>query len=84
MTGNKAIKPTLDRPTKYTIKVAGEFDNSWFEWDREVRLKVEYDDEEKPLTTLTCRVDQAGLMGLLRRLYSIGIPLISVDCSEFE
>jgi len=31
-----------------------------------------------PVTTLTCKVDQAALQGLLRRLYSLGLPLISV------
>jgi hypothetical protein len=33
-----------------------------------------------PVTTLTGAVDQAALHGLLRRLYSLGLPLISVNC----
>ena len=32
-----------------------------------------------PVTTLTSTVDQAGLQGLLRRLYALGLPLISVE-----
>jgi len=31
-----------------------------------------------PVTTLTGELDQAALHGLLRRLYSIGLPPISV------
>jgi hypothetical protein len=36
-----------------------------------------------PVTTLTGTVaDQAALQGLLRRLYSLGLPLISAHCIE--
>ena len=35
-----------------------------------------------PVTTLTGRLDQAALQGLLRRLYSLGLPLISVACCD--
>jgi hypothetical protein len=38
----------------------------------------------QPVTILTGTFDQAGLQGLLRRLYSLGLPLISVICEEFE
>jgi hypothetical protein len=38
--------------------------------------------EGLPVTTLTGTVDQAALQGLLRRLYSLGLPLISVICVE--
>ena len=33
-------------------------------------------------TTLAATIDQAALHGLLRRLYSMGLPLISVICME--
>jgi len=33
-----------------------------------------------PITTLTGILDQAALQGLLRRLYALGLPLISVNC----
>jgi hypothetical protein len=36
-----------------------------------------------PFSTLIGVVDQAALQGLLRRLYSLGIPLISVTCLDF-
>jgi hypothetical protein len=32
-----------------------------------------------PVITLTCTSDQAALQSLLSRLYSLGLPLISVN-----
>jgi hypothetical protein len=41
-------------------------------------LTVESKDDGPPVTILTGTVDQAALQGLLRWLYSLGLPLISV------
>ena len=41
-------------------------------------VAVESEGEDPPVTTLTGAVDQAALHGVLRRLYSLGLPLISV------
>ena len=75
-------KLTLDRPETYQIKVPGHLDESWSEWDGRMTVTVEYDEDGRPVTILTGTVDQAALQGLLRRLYSLGIPLISVICIE--
>jgi hypothetical protein len=77
-------KLTLDRPVTYQIKVPGQIDKSWSEWDGRMTLTVENDDDGMPITTLTGAVDQAALQGLLRRLYSLGLPLISVNCVEYD
>ena len=45
-------------------------------------ITVESNSDDLPVTTLTGIVDQAALHGLLRRLYSLGLPLISVICVE--
>jgi hypothetical protein len=45
-------------------------------------ITVEFDDDGLPVTNLTGTVDQAALLALLRRLYSLGLPLISVDCVD--
>jgi hypothetical protein len=42
-------------------------------------IAVESEGGDPPATTLTGTVDQAALQGLLRRLYSLGLPLISVN-----
>jgi hypothetical protein len=74
------IKPnlTLSEPATYQIKVPGEIDVSWSDWFKKLIIKVEVSNDGPPITTLTCAVDQAALQGLLRRLYSLGLPLISV------
>ena len=71
-------KLTLDRPATYQIKVPGRLDEGWSEWGGEMTVTVECEEDGRPITTLTGVVDQAALLGLLRRLYSLGLPLISV------
>jgi len=71
---------TLSRPATYQIKVPGHLDASWA--NRVVKIVLKVDSDGSPITTLTSVVDQAALHGLLRQLYSLGIPLISVNCVE--
>ena len=71
-------KLTLDRPATYQIKVPGRLDDDWSEWGGEMTVRVQTGDDGQLITTLTGPVDQAALQGLLRRLYSLGLPLISV------
>jgi hypothetical protein len=75
-------KLTLDRPATYQIKVPGHLDESWSDWAGGMTITVESEGEGPPVTTLTGTLDQAALQGLLRRLYSLGLPLISVNCVE--
>ena len=75
-------KLSLDRPATYHIKVPGELDASWSDWAGGMTIAVESEVDGPPVTTLTGTVDQAALQGLLRRLYSLGLPLISVNSIE--
>jgi hypothetical protein len=75
-------KLTLDRPATYEITVPGHLDESWSEWSGGMTMAIESEDDGPPVTTITVSVDQAALQGLLRRLYSLGLPLISVNCVE--
>jgi hypothetical protein len=83
MIKNGKHKLTLDRPVTYQIKVLGAFDEHWSDWGRELTITIENDDDNLSITTLTGFLDQAALLGLLRRLYSLGVPLISVLCLDF-
>ena len=78
----KKDKLTLDRPATYQIQVPGELDESWSDWVTGMTIAVESEGEDPPVTTLTGTVDQAALHGVLRRLYSLGLPLISVHRIE--
>jgi len=71
---------SLARPATYQIKVPGELDESWSDWVGGMTITVESEGEGAPVTTLTGTIDQAALQSLLRRLYSLGLPLISVIC----
>jgi len=75
---------TLDRPAIYEIKVPGALDQGWLGWDEDLFIRVESNDNDLSATTITVTVDQAALQGLLRRLYSLGLPLISVICIELD
>ena len=76
-------KLTLDQPATYQIKAPGHLDESWSDWAEGMTITLEAGDDDLPITTLTGVVaDQAALQGLLRRLYSLGLPLISVNWVE--
>jgi len=80
-------KLTLDRTVTYEVKVPGRIDENWVEWTGWMTMTCESKEDGLPITTLIGTVDQAGLQGLLRRLYSKGLPLISVicvDCSGWD
>lgn len=71
-------KLTLDQPTTYQIEVPGHVDERWSDWIDGMTVTVKCKNDASPISTLTCEVDQAALQGLLRRLYALGLPLISV------
>lgn len=76
-------KLTLDQPANYEIKVPGILDENWLDWNSGMTVKVENKRDDNPITILTITVDQAGLQGLLRHLYSFGLPLISAICVDY-
>lgn len=73
-------KPNLHEPATYQIRVPGHLDESWSDWAGGMTIACECDGDGAPITTLTGSLDQAALQGLLRRLYSLGLPLVSAIC----
>ena len=69
---------TLDRKATYQIKAPGALDENWLSWNGGVTISIESDSAGTPISTINIRADQAALHGLLHRLYSLGLPLISV------
>ncbi len=76
----KKPKLSLDRPAIYQIKVPGHIGKSWSDWVGGMTITVESERDGPPVTILTGDLDQAALQGVLRRLYSLGLPLISANC----
>jgi hypothetical protein len=79
---NAKQEPTLSGPETYQIKVPGELNDNWSDWLTGMTITVARESGGLPVTTLTATLDQAALQGLLRRLYALGLPLISVNCIE--
>ena len=75
-------KLSLDRKATYQIKVPSMLHQRWIDMNDEITFVVAYDDDDLPITTLTVTADQAALQGILRRLYSLGLPLISVTLQD--
>ena len=77
-------KLTLNQPATYQIKIPGHLDKRWSDWAEGMTITVESEGDDPPITTLTGIVDQAALQSLLRRLYSLGLPLMSVNLVDAE
>lgn len=75
-------KLTLDRPVTYQISVPGEIDERWSNIYEGLVIETTSDENCAPISALTCTLDQAALQSLLRRLYSSGVPLLSVKIME--
>ena len=75
---------TLAQPIPYQIKFAGRLSENWSDWISKMDIQIETNPSSLATTTLTGSVDQAALIGLLRQLYSLGFPLISVNCIQSQ
>jgi hypothetical protein len=68
-------------PTLYQIKVKGQLDPRWSEWFDGLVISHETDGS----TILSGPVvDQAALYGILLKLHSLNLPLLSVSQVEIE
>ena len=77
-------KITMDKPMAYQIKVPGVINSEWSDWVKRMDVNVEFPDKKSPITSFTGELDQAALLGLLRQFNSLGLPLISVVCLDYE
>ena len=82
MTKKSKQKLTLYEPATYQIRVPGELGENWSDWAGGMTITVESEGDGPPVTTLAGTLDQAALHSVLRRFYSLGLPLISVICVD--
>jgi hypothetical protein len=79
MSDTPPISQTHDEPTLYEIRLKGLLADRWAGWFGDVAIGL----EEDGTTRLTCFVvDQAALYGLLKKVRSLGMPLLSVNPVE--
>jgi hypothetical protein len=71
----------LDNPAHYRICIQGLFDACWLELLSGVWLITERQSVGQRFTTLVGQVaDQAALVGDIEQLYSLGLPILAVEC----
>ncbi len=71
---------TFDGPALYRIRVRGEVPARWSSRLEGMSMTVETS-PGPPITTLTGELDdQASLTGVLRTLYELHLPVLSVEC----
>jgi hypothetical protein len=71
----------LDDPAQYRIRAQGAFDPRWLEMLSGVWVITRRRAARPRVTTLVGSVaDQAALLGVLEQLYSLGLPILSVEC----
>lgn len=74
----------MDKEAHYQVRISGELPQNWFQLEARMEAVVGIAENGQATTTLSGKLDQAALMGLLRRLYSLGLPLLSVECVDFK
>lgn len=70
----------LNSQNKYEIRIYGQADDSWLSWFGQADVRSETLEDDTQVTTFSnILMDQAGLVGLIRRLHGIGIVLVSIQ-----
>ena len=65
-----------NEPATYEIRLRGHLPDRWAGWFGDVAIGL----DEDGTTVLTCpAIDQAALYGLLKKVRSLGLPLLAVN-----
>jgi hypothetical protein len=76
---------SLNSQNRYEIKVYGQVDDSWLGLFGEAKAHTEILADNNQVTAFSDVVmDQAGLVGLIRRVHGHGIVLISIRLLETD
>lgn len=68
-------------PAVFSIRIEGKLSESWSKYFGAQSISVEVNEDGLSSTTLISEpVDQAALIGMINRLNSLGLPLVSVEC----
>jgi hypothetical protein len=87
---NRDIPPinsdlTVDQPATYCIRVVGYLDENWSARLAGLEIKPTEKEGKQGVTTLSGPIiDQAALFGVLKALYDMRLPLLSVECVEIK
>ena len=78
-------QPLFDSATHYRIEVRGRVDVEWLQsFDSSVEIVVDKSKITENSIVLDVNTDQAGIVGLVRRLHSLGITILQVKVVKDE
>ena len=69
----------LTKSSRYGIHIEGHLDERWALWFENMAIRKTYDANGAPITSLSGRVDQSALCGILARLCDLGMHLIRME-----
>ena len=76
---------TVDKPATYCIRVVGHLDENWSARLGGLEIDSSSPEGKRAVTTLSGPIiDQAALFGVLKALYDMRLPLLSVECLEIN
>ena len=69
-------KPIFDPTTHYRIEIRGRIDVEWLQsFGGSAEIMVDEDRQLNDVTVLDVKTDQAGIVGLVRRLHGLGVTI---------
>ena len=76
----KHARPLFDPATLYRIEVQGQVDVEWLQgFDNLPQINVDQARQVQDITVLDVHTDQAGIVGLVRRLHGLGIMILQFE-----
>ena len=72
----------MTQPWRYRIEVQGQLGERWAHWFDDMHVTIEPGAEPETTTLTGAMVDQAALLGVLQKLYTLGLPLLLVQRKE--
>ncbi len=74
------VKPLFDPATHYRIEVRGRIDMDWLRsFNSSWELSVDETRQMENITVLGVHADQAGIVGLVRRLHGLGMTILQLQ-----
>ncbi len=62
----------------YEVRILGRLDGRWSDWLNGATMAFEGEEDGRGITVLTAPLDQAGLRGLLTRIWDLNLTVVSV------
>ena len=74
------VNPIFDPATPYRIQVRGRVDVEWLQsFDSSVKIVVNEASQMEGVSVISVHTDQAGIVGLVRRLHGLGMSILQLQ-----